>query len=89
MHDNAGEQTKGGQKGVGKDSKLEYQDYLDTLYSTKSFMLPQRRMQFNKKLGAMTILEQTKAGLNPVYTKLHVEDDLVTVTPLQKNNQYI
>ena len=89
MHDREDKQTKGAQKGVGKDSKLEYKNYLDTLYSTNSFILPQRRMQFNKHLGAMTILEQDKAGLNPIYTKLLVDNDLVTVSPLKKNNQYI
>ena len=89
MLDKNNQQSKGAQKGIGKDSKIEYQTYLDTLYSTSPFIIPQRRMQFNKKLGSMTILEQQKSGLNPIYTKLLVDNDLITVTPLMKNNQYI
>ena len=89
IRDDNDEQTKGAQKGINKDSKLEYQSYLDTLYSTKPFVVPQVRMQYNKQMGSMTILEQNKAGLNPIYTKLHTLDDLITITPLKKNGQYI
>ena len=87
--DSDGEQTKGAQKGIGKDSKLDYQNYLDTLYSTSALMVPQTRMQYNKALGTMTVLCQNKAGLNPIYTKMFVEEDLVTVTPLKKNNKFV
>ena len=89
IRDDAERQTKGAQKGIRKDSKLEYQSYLDTLYSTKAYVLPQVRMQFNKKLGSMTILEQDKAGLNPIYTKMMTSQDLITITPLKKNGIYI
>ena len=89
IHDNSEEQTKGAQKGIRKDSILEYQSYLETLYSTEAFVLPQVRMQYNKKLGTMTILEQNKSGLNPIYTKLYVRDDLVTISPLKKNGVYV
>ena len=87
--DSDGDQTKGAQKGIGKDSKLDYQNYIDTLYSTSAFMVPQTRMQYNKGLGTMTVLRQNKAGLNPIYTKMLVEEDLVTITPLKKNDKYI
>ena len=89
IQDDEEEQTKGAQKGIGKDSKLEYKSYLETLYSTKAFVLPQVRMQFNKRLGSMTILEQNKAGLNPIYTKMYTNDDLITISPLKKNGCYI
>ena len=89
IRDDADEQTKGASKGIGKDTKIEYQNYLDTLYSTKAFVLPQTRMQYNKQLGTMTILEQQKSGLNPIYTKLYVADDLITVSPLKKDGQFI
>ena len=52
-------------------------------------MLPQTRMQYNRKYGTNTILEQNKAGLNPLYTKMLVHSDLVTVSPLQKDGKYV
>ena len=46
-------------------------------------------MNFIKKLGSMAILNQVKKALNPFFTKFHVAEDQVTVTPLQKDNAYI
>ena len=89
IHDSTGEQTKGAQKGIGIDTKIEYEEYLKTLYSTKPYLLPQARMQFSKKYGTMTIQNQYKAGLNPIYTKLYTHDDLVTVSPLKRDGKYI
>ena len=89
IKDDTDEQTKGAQKGIRKDSKLEYQSYLDTLYSTTAHMVPQVRMQYNKQMGSMTIQEQNKAGLNPIYTKLYTNEDLITISPLKKNGEYV
>ena len=89
IFDGDGDKTKGAQKGVGKESKLEYEDYIQTLYSTKAHILPQTRMQYNRKFGTATILQQNKAGLNPLYTKLFVHPDLTTISPLKKDDEYI
>ena len=46
-------------------------------------------MQFNKKLGSMAVIEQKKAGLNPIYTKLFVHDDMTTISPLKKDGKFV
>ena len=46
-------------------------------------------MNFMKKYGTMAILECRKRALNPIFTKLEVQEDLVTIKPLKKNGEYI
>ena len=89
IFDNGGEQTKNAQKGINKTTKLTYQSYIDTLYDNRALIIPQKRMQFNKKVGSMAIIEQNKAGLNPIFTKLRVHDDMISISPLCKDGKFI
>ena len=89
IRDDEDAQTKNASKGIDKSTNIEYENYLSTLYSTSAFVLPQSRMQYNKRLGSMTIVELQKSGLNPIYTKMFVADDLITISPLKKNDEYI
>ena len=89
LYDCTGDQTKGAQKGITKHTHLEYEDYLTTLYENQPLYLPQRRMQYDRSLGKMTIIETKKAGLNPNYTKMYLHDNMVSISPLKRDGQYI
>ena len=75
-------------KGVSKHTNIRHDEFLQSLYSASGYQVIQTRMQFDKRLG-MTIKQQKKNGLNCIYTKMKVGDDLVTISPLSKNNELI
>ena len=69
-------------------TNIIHEQFLNSLYSMRGHEVRQTRMAYDKKLG-MTIKRQTKNGLNCIYSKMKVEEDLVTISPLSKNNELI
>ena len=76
-------------KGIHAGTEIDHDSFLNCLYSNSTQYATQNRMNFLKKYGTMGILEIRKRALNPIFTKLEVQDDLVTIKPLRKNNIYI
>ena len=87
--DEKGTQSKKAMKGINTNTPLEHAEFLLSLYSQQSVLAEQVRMNFVKKLGSMAILNQVKKALNPFFTKLNVDNDQVTITPLKKNNEFL
>ena len=68
---------------------MTHEHFLDSLYNQTEVRRKQNRMAFNQKRNEMDIIEQNKLALNSCYVKLFVNDDLVTVTPLQKDGKLL
>ena len=76
-------------KGIRSGAEIDHDAFLCTLYNNSVKYSNENRMNFLKKYGTMAILECRKRALNPIFTKMEVQDDLVTVKPLRKNNELI
>ena len=76
-------------KGIRSGAEIDHDAFLSTLYNNSVKYATKNRMNFLKKYGTMGILECRKKALNPIFTKMEVQDDLVTVRPLRKNNAYL
>ena len=68
--------------------KLKLKHYLDCLFEGKSFQAVNRGFKTNKH-HQMMYYEQPKEGLNPVFMKFDLEDDLITCKPLKRDGQYL
>ena len=76
-------------KGIHSGAEIDHDAFLSTLYTSSIKYATETRMNFLKKYGTMGILECRKKALNPVFTKMEVQEDLVTISPLRKNNVYL
>ena len=76
-------------KGIRSGAEIDHDAFLCTLYNNSVKYAKENRMNFLKKYGTMGILECRKRALNPIFTKMIVQDDLVTIRPLRKNNDFI
>ena len=76
-------------KGIHSGAEIDHDSFLNSLYSNSVQYANQMRMNFLKKYGTMGILEIRKRALNPIFTKLEVQNDLVSIKPLKKNNEFV
>ena len=81
--------SKRAMKGIKQDSPICHQDFLDSLYENETLTSDQRRMQRHKQSGLMGVVSIKKNALNNVYTKLHVEENGITCSPLKLNGNYL
>ena len=89
MFNRDNESIKRAMKGVRNTAEIDHDSYLHTLYSNSINYASDVRMNFVKKYGTMAILETRKKALNAAFTKLAVQDDLVTILPLAKDNKFL
>ena len=89
LYDEVGQDSKKATKGIRNSDELNHDLFLSALYSDSNYHSKQVRMNFSKKYGSMTIIEQRKKALNSAFTKLHVNPDLVTITPHKLNGVYL
>ena len=68
--------------------KLKLKHYLDSLFEGRSFQAVNRGFKTNKH-HQMMYYEQAKEGLNPVFIKFDLDDDLITCRPLKRDGQYL
>ena len=87
--DNEGKDSKQALKGINQSTKLRHKVFLSCLYENCETLADQTGMNFSRKHGSMSVIQQQKRALNNVFTKLCVNDDLVSISPLMKNNQFI
>lgn len=71
-----------------ESKRLTLEDYLNSLFEGTSFQAVNRGFKVNKD-HQMMYYEQVKEGLNPVFIKFDLEDDLITCKPLKSNGQYM
>ena len=83
------ETTKRAMKGIRRTTEIDHDSYKNALYSNSINYATDIRMNFLKKYGTMAILETRKKALNTCFTKLCVQEDLVSILPLSKNNIYL
>ena len=77
-------------KGVKKDLKLERKQYLDSLYKIDNEERGVCEMfVFDRQLQKVVSKQQEKKLINNIYLKFRVSNNLVELTPLQKNNLYL
>ena len=62
--------------------------YLSSLFEGASFEAVNRGFKVNKD-HQMMYYEQPKEGLNPVFIKFDLEDDLISCKPLKCDGQYM
>ena len=70
----------------GKRLRLEH--YLNCLYKNENFQVINRGFRTNKD-KQMIYYELPKQGLNPIFLKFEIEDDLITCKPLKINGVYL
>jgi len=68
---------------------LQTNDYEAALFENKI-----RRAEFNRivtdvRIGSATTKTTNKRSINPIYLKMRVENDLITVTPHRNEHGYI
>ena len=76
-------------KGIRSGAEIDHAAFLNTLYSNSIQYSNETRMNFLKKYGTMGILECRKKALNPIFTKMQVQEDLVTIRPLKTDGQFL
>ena len=82
-------ESKQATKGIRQNESIRHELFLENLYENIDIYASQTRMNFDKKQGTMAIIQQRKRALNNLFTKLKVHDDMITITPLQKNDKFI
>ena len=89
LKDYSSDQSKQATKGIDQSEKIHHDVFLSSLYENSSVFANQTRMNFAKSYGTMAIIQQRKRALNNIFTKLNVQDDLVTIEPLKKKSKFI
>ena len=89
LFDETGKNSKKATKGIRSSDELNHDLFLSALYSDSKHYSKQMRMNFSKKYGSMTIIEQRKKALNTTFTKMYVNPDSITITPHKLNGVYI
>ena len=89
LHDRATDESKQATKGIRESDGFHHDLFLSALYDNSDIYSNQTRMNFDKSRGSMAIIQQRKRALNNVFTKLKVHDDMVTISPLKKNGDFI
>ena len=89
LKDHDGGESKQATKGIHQSENLNHNLFLSSLYENDTIYAEQTRMNFTKAHGTMAIIQQRKRALNNIFTKLQVQDDLVTIQPLKKQSKFI
>jgi len=76
--------VKSAAKGVQQKSDLTYEKYKKVLYGDNETVEVKNRMIRNMPSGMSTI-DIRKTGLNNIFTKSHLLDDRITVTPHKRH----
>ena len=74
---------------MANSDEINHDSYISSLYSNSELYAREIHLQYLKKYGTVGLIEMKKRALNNIYTKLEVQEDLVTIKPLRKNGKYI
>ena len=77
-------------KGVchAEGKRLTLDHFVNSLNNGSEFLTTLRGFKQNSR-NQMKYYEMTKSGLNPVFIKFEVDDDLISCKPLKINNEYM
>ena len=79
------DEKKTGLKGVSnRNQSVTHHKLLDVIYKSKLTTATEVRFKMNKKTTKMEMIEVKKNAINPVFTKMRLSEDSVTVTPLTR-----
>ena len=79
------DEKKTGLKGVSnRNQSVTHQKLLDVIYESKLTTASEVRFKMNKKTTKMEMIEVKKNAINPVFTKMRLCEDSVTVSPLTR-----
>ena len=80
-------QTKDGRKGVPSWWDLRFDDFEKALYrKNKSSSIEVKSLRLGQKERRMKRTTTRRTGLTSIHVKMSVQEDLITCTPLKKNN---
>ena len=83
-------QLKDGRKGIPKSFPLTAKNFHDALYNPE---IDQKRIKINSlrlnKRKAMGRCTLNRKSLSSIHCKLHVGDDNISCSPLEKNNSFL
>ena len=65
------------------------QDYENALFENNIKKAQYNRIIFDRRLGTQTTKETSKKTVNPLYMKMRVMNDLITVKPHLKENSLL
>ena len=68
--------------------RLTLSNYIDSLFEGKSWTASNRGFKKNKA-NQMCYYEQSKEGLNPVFLKFDLDEDLISCKPLKIDQEYM
>ena len=88
-HISDGTSIKRSNKGTPKHINLSEKEFENALFGFDEVKKTFSQITTNKKLGTNCTKSVTKRALNSVYLKMRVADDLISVTPLMRNKNYI
>ena len=75
--------SKTGLKGISKKTlQVNHQTLLDTVYEKSITMSNDVRFKWNKNKSVMELVKINKRAVNPLFTKMYLEEDSVTIRPL-------
>ena len=88
LMDRDSDEKKTGLKGISnRNQSVSHQKLLDVIYESKLTTATEVRFKMNKKTSKMEMIEVKKNAINPVFTKMRLSEDSVTVTPLYRCTQ--
>ena len=74
-------------KGVANDNKwINHNDFIKSVYDGINKVTADCSFKFNAKQGRMETVLAEKKATNPIYTKLFVNEDDITISPLSVLN---
>ena len=86
---NEGANIKRSHKGVPKSACIETSSYIGALFDDRVPKGTFSRISRDKRVGGTATVTVEKKMLNPVYLKLRVANDLVSVEPLQTESGFV
>ena len=89
IYDETGDCTKRALKGIQNQETLNHADFLDALYYGKKCERDQCGFKHSRTAKKIETVIMRKNALNHIYTKMRVNSDLCTVTPLELDGQFL
>ena len=88
-HISDGTNIKRSNKGTPRAINMAEKEFEAALFGTERIKKQFNQIVTDKKHGTKCTREITKKALNSVYLKLKVRDDLISISPLMMNQNYI
>ena len=75
--------AKKAMKGISNRNRtIHHEHLLKAVYQGETTLSSECKFRWNKKLTAMETIHQTRKSVNPIFTKLKLSENCVTISPL-------